>query len=299
LIWPITQPSEQSAMVFGVDFSSAPSSKKPITAAVGQLVTTQHQAAIYKMQRVIPLHSFSEFHDFLHQPGPWLAGFDLPFSLPRPLIEHYGWPSEWPEFIDWYGNQSRESLRQAFKEFCNARPVGQKYVYRKTDRPAGSSPAMRWTNPPVAWMLHAGAPMLKAAGLFLPGLYKRAAGAVGAAGAAGAQRVGLEAYPGFTARKVTRASYKSDDKTKHTAERQAARQEILAALCQGTAGLSVRLQITPHWKAKLVGDGSGDLMDAAICALQAAHAALLPNFGFPQDLDTLEGWIASVPHTTS
>jgi len=284
--------SEQSVMVFGVDFSSAPSIKKPITAAVGQLISSPNGGAVYKMQRVIPLHSFFEFNHFLTQPGPWLAGFDLPFSLPRQLIEHYGWPTHWPDFIDWYGNQSRASLRDAFKAFCNARPAGQKYVYRKTDRPAGSSPAMRWTNPPVAWMLHAGAPMLKAAGLNLPGLYP-------GIDTLHSERIGLEAYPGFTARKVTRASYKSDDKTKHTADRKNARQEILTALCKGSAGLKVQLKITPHWKSRLIDDGSGDLMDAAICALQAAHAALQPNFGFPKDLDTLEGWIASVPEPNS
>ena len=36
-----------------------------------------------------------------------------------------------------------------------------------------------------------------------------------------------------------------------------------------------------------------------ICALQAAHASRLPRYGFPLDLDPLEGWIASVPASPS
>jgi hypothetical protein len=279
----------QTKRVYGVDFSSAPSPKKPITIAVGELsVATSRTPAVYAMHSVVPCASFAEFEDFLRHEGPWIAGFDLPFSLPRPLIEHYGWPADWPAFIDWYESQSRATLRMAFKEFCNARPVGNKFVYRRTDRPAGSSPAMRWTNPPVAWMLHAGAPRLKSAGVCIPGIWP-------GTDALPRQRIALEAYPGFTARQVSRASYKSDERKKQTSERREVRKGILSALCGGHAGLLPVLQLDQNWTEKLIEDGAGDLIDAAICALQAAHAASLPNYGFPSDLDTLEGWIASVP----
>jgi len=53
--------------------------------------------------------------------------------------------------------------------------------------------------------------------------------------------------------------------------------------------------VTATWHRHLLNDGSGDLLDAVICALQAAHASRLPRYGFPSDLDPLEGWIASVP----
>lgn len=271
-----------STRVYGVDFSSAPSNRKPITVAIGELVGQS-----YQLDQVVGLPSLQAFEDFLAHAGPWVAGFDLPFSLPRPLIEHYGWPTEWPDFIRWYGQQSRENLRQHFKMFCDARPVGNKYVYRRTDKPAGSSPAMRWTNPPVAWMLHAGAPRILASGLHVPGLFL-------GQDSPGQQRVALEAYPGFTARKVSRLSYKSDDPAKQTPERRAVRRQIVSALVDGQAGLSVRLSLSASWRKKFVADGSGDLMDAAICALQAAHAMALPDYGFPADLDPLEGWIASV-----
>ena len=62
----------------------------------------------------------------------------------------------------------------------------------------------------------------------------------------------------------------------------------------GEAGLDIALEITPAWSRRLLADGSGDLLDAVICGLQAGHAAALPEYGLPADLDPLEGWIASV-----
>ncbi len=269
--------------VYGVDFSSAPSARKPITIAAGVL-----QGSVYQLERVIAVPDWPMFEDFLAHRGPWLAAFDMPFSLPRPLITHYGWPTNYPEFIRWYGAQPREWLRQQFKAFCDARPAGNKYVYRQADRPAGSSPAMRWTNPPVAWMLHAGTPRLLAAGVHIPGMFK-------GIDSPRKRRIALEAYPGFTARQVTRESYKSDLPAKQTPQRSAAREQILHALRVGQAGLAVKLSADSQWQARMLKDGSGDLLDAAICALQAAHASLQPRFGLPENMDPLEGWIASVP----
>ena len=42
----------------------------------------------------------------------------------------------------------------------------------------------------------------------------------------------------------------------------------------------------------MIMDYKGDYLDAAICALQAAEVLKMRNFGFPKNLDTLEGWIA-------
>ena len=110
-----------------------------------------------------------------------------------------------------------------------------------------------------------------------------------------APRIALEAYPGFTARKVCRKSYKSDVAARQTAERAANRRVILRGLVAGEAGLAVRLDATPSWTRRILADGSGDLVDAVICGLQACHAATLPDYGLPADLDPLEGWIAAVP----
>lgn len=281
---------KDNGRVYGVDFSSAPSLKKPITIAIGRLRISDRRPgdAVYVLESVVGAPTFERFDEFLFHPGPWVAGFDLPFSLPRALIEHYGWPDRWIDFIDWYGAQSRIVLRNEFRKFCDGRPAGSKYVYRATDRPAGSSPAMRWTNPPVAWMTHAGMPRIRRAGLFCPGLSDPAL-------LGNAPRIALEAYPGFTARKVTRSSYKSDEQKKQTPERRLARRHILDALRRNTAGLAVALEVSEPWARRLIRDGSGDALDAVICALQAAHACMLPGYGFPAHVDGLEGWIASVP----
>ena len=71
-----------------------------------------------------------------------------------------------------------------FAAFCAARPAGGKFAHRATDAPGGSSPSMKWVNPPVAFMLHAGVPRLLAAGAALPGLHAPAGGD-GARGAGG------------------------------------------------------------------------------------------------------------------
>jgi hypothetical protein len=283
-------------VVFGIDFTSAPRRRKPITVAVGSLATgrVRSSRAVYRLERVRELESFPDFEAFLRVPGPWLAGFDLPFGQPRPLVVHEGWPDTWPEFVACYCSLPRDLLRDRFRRWCAARPAGDKFAWRQADRPAGSSPAMRWANPPVAWMMHAGIGRMLEAGLVFPA-HAHPANARRRRPGAGTARIALEAYPGFTARQVCRGSYKSDATAMQTPARAANRRRILAALVAGTAGLLPRLELTATWRRKLAADGSGDLIDAVICGLQAAHAALLPGYSLPADLDPLEGWIAAVP----
>lgn len=273
--------------VLGVDFTSAPRPRKPITVAVGDLASRSRDP-VYRLETVRPLQTFDAFEAFLREPGPWLGGFDLPFGQPRTLIEHEGWPTDWRRFVDFYCAAPRDAVRDRFRRWCADRPVGDKFAWRAADKPAGSSPAMRWTNPPVAWMMHAGIGRMLAAGLAFP------AHRVPHRGRA-APRIALEAYPGFTARQACRRSYKSDTPAAQTPERRANRRTIVTALVAGTAGLAVRLEATAGWTRRLVDDGGGDLLDAVICALQAAHASRQPRYGLPKDLDPLEGWIASVP----
>ena len=66
---------------------------------------------------------------------------------------------------------TREQIRTQFAAFCAARPAGSKFAHRACDAPAGSSPSMKWVNPPVAYMLHAGVPLLLEAGVHLPALH--------------------------------------------------------------------------------------------------------------------------------
>ena len=264
----------------GVDFTSRPTRRKPITVALGHLVAAQH------VVRLDALHdhlSFDSFARWLRTPGPWIAGFDLPFGLPRELVQTLGWPLEWNALMRHYAGLTREEIRATFAAFCAARPAGGKFSHRATDGPAGSSPSMNWVNPPVAYMLHAGVPLLLEAGVHLPGLHD-----------GDPTRVALEAYPGLLAREVLgRRSYKSDSVAKQTAERLIARIDLVDALHQGRTRLGLRLKLSHAQREALIADASGDRLDAVLCLVQAAWASTRLGYGMPADADPLEGWIVS------
>ncbi|MCW3480808.1 DUF429 domain-containing protein [Neisseriaceae bacterium JH1-16] len=271
--------------LFGVDFSSRPSRRKPIVVAVGYL-----EDGRCRLDALHRLATLAEFDAWLAMPGPWLGGFDFPFSLPRALVEAEGWPNRWPALMDWLAalpaDSARPFLKARFKAWCDARPPGQKFAHRGCDRLAGSSPSMKWVNPPVAWMLLEGATRLAKAGVSVPGLAD-----------GDAQRIALEAYPGFLARQITRASYKSDDKARQTEARRVERARIAAALEAGALPGWPMLTLAAELRTALLDDGSGDALDATLCLLQAAWAEQRRErcFGLPADIDPLEGWIVSVP----
>ena len=281
-------------LVFGVDFSCAPTRRKPITvAAMAWSAAAAGDADRLELLDMAALASLSDFSAFLERPGPWLGGFDLPFGQPRSLIEASGWPTDWPDFVEFFGQQPRDALRDRFRRWCQARPIGQKFAWRRVDRLAGSSPAMRWTNPPVAWMMQTGAPLLLAAGLWCPAhQWPRACALEDLPTDA---RIALEAYPGHLARQITKASYKSDTPAKQTAERRLQRAAIVSALAEDRLGLGLQVKADAAWWSVLVEEGSADLLDALLCAVQAVLAVRTPGFGLPDNLDPLEGWIASVP----
>lgn len=268
--------------LIGCDFSSRPTRKKPIVIALGS--SSKGRVQLLKLEH---LDSLEAFEAWLTQPAAWVGAFDLPFGLPRELVTQLGWPPDWDDCMRHYASLSRADIRNTFKAFCDARPVGQKFAHRATDLPAGSSPSMKWVNPPVAYMLHAGVPALLRAGVHLPGLQPHDGAA---------SRIGLEGYPGLLAREILgNTSYKSDDKAKHTPERLIARKDIITALEHGQTRLALRLKLTHAQRDTLVADASGDSLDAALCLMQAAwaqgqHEQGVPLYGLPVGMDPLEGW---------
>ena len=271
-------PTTAATPLLGVDFSSAPTRRKPIVVAHGL-----RQGAVLRLGAIDSHDTLAGFGAWLARPGAWTGVFDLPFGLPRELVMTLGWPLDWPALIDHYSALTRPQIRDTFAAFCAARPAGRKFAHRACDGPAGSSPSMKWVNPPVAYMLHAGVPLLRAAGVHLPGLQ-----------AGDPQRVALEGYPGLLAREVLGArSYKSDDRSKHTPERLLARKDLVDALEQGRTRLGLRLKLTPVQHGALVDDASGDRLDAVLCLMQAGWASMQPGHGLPASADPLEGWIVS------
>jgi len=274
-------------LLLGCDFSSAPNARKPIVIARGAA-----------RDGCVELHGFEHFttledwEHWLQQTRAWVGAFDLPFGLPRELVVELGWPLEWEALIAHYAGLGREEIRRTFAAFCDARPSGGKFAHRQTDGPAGSSPSMKWVNPPVAFMLHAGVPRLLAAGAVMPGLQPQHR-------VAGAARIALEAYPGLLARKlIGRRSYKSDTVSSQSAERWQARVDILAALEAGTEALGLRLLLDDAARGLLVADAKGDRLDAVLCLVQAAWAEARSasggyGYGLPELIDPLEGWIVT------
>jgi hypothetical protein len=237
------------------------------------------------VEEIEKLEDFAAFEAFLARPGPWLGGFDFPFSLPRELVRDLSWPEDWPGLVAHCARMTRMELRAALDAYRSTRQPGNKYVHRATDHPAGSSSPMKLVNPPVALMFHEGARRVLASGVYVPALSK-----------GDSMRVALEAYPGLLARKQLgiRDSYKSDTRREHTPARRAARKKIVQALKSGYP-LNVRVTLDPRLEKEVLADGSGDLLDAVICAVQAAWGwnRRESNFGLPAHAHPAEGWIVS------
>lgn len=270
--------------VFGIDFSSAPTRRKPIVVARCRWIDGG-RLQLDGFDRLTSLDAFADCLVADPSRPPWIAGCDLPFGLPRAFLEAQGWARDWQFSIEALAALSRAELVERCRQFCAGRPAGARFAHRATDGPAGSSPSMKWVNPPVVLMLHAGVPRLLAAGVHLPGLHD-----------GDRRRVAVEAYPGLFARELLgRRSYKSDDRRRDDEDRRRARGELLTALRSGEHRLGVAVLVDEDIADSMQAESSADSLDALICATQAAWSWLQrdANYGLPSTLDPLEGWIVT------
>lgn len=272
-------------LIHGVDFTSVPGRRKAITVASGRVARRT-----LTIDRLITLEGWPQFEEWLALPGPWVGGFDFPFGLPREAVIDLGWPQDWPELVRHCASLGRVQLRAALDAYRAGRATGNKYPHRRGDRAAGSHSPVKLVNPPVALMFLEGAPRLLAAGVHMP-----------ATCPGDVRRVALEAYPGFAIRQLggarRSASYKNDARGKQTVAQRQMRSAIVKRLVDKGLPGGVRLSADFAILRALVFDGTGDRLDAVLCALQAAQAwrQRKANFGLPASLDPLEGWIATVP----
>ncbi len=268
--------------LYGIDFTSAPSSRKPVTVAAGHMAA---DGALW-LEGIERLPSWAGFEAFLRRPGPWLGAFDFPFGLPRESVLEHGWPLDWAGMVHAVSALTRNEFKALADAERALRPVGQKYAHRATDRPAGSHSPMKFVNPPVGWMFQEGARRLLDAGVHLPGMH----------GGDGA-RVALEAYPGWLARRIVPASYKSETAAGQTRARLANRMLILEALQRGAHPLGVVLRCNDEdLFCAMLTDGTGDLLDCVLCLVEAAWAWTRRDagYGLPLQIDPVEGWIVGV-----
>jgi hypothetical protein len=268
--WPIS----------GVDFTSRPRKQKPITVATGRM-----RSRAFELEGIEECCDWGSFESWLKRDGPWVAGFDFPFGLPRDATHDLGWPATWPELVLHCRSLGRESFRTTLDGYREGRPTGNRYAHRATDYPAGSHSPLKLVNPPVGLMFLEGAPRLLKAGVTIPGLVK-----------GDPQRIAFEAYPGFAARQIVKGSYKSDASAKQTPQRTHARKAIVAALVSTDNPFGFALSAPAQLLNSMVRDATGDRLDAVLCSLQAAWAwqRRADNYGLPSNIDSLEGWIAMV-----
>lgn len=268
--------------LIGVDFTSAPSRRKPITAARGHL-----QGDVLRLHSVQELGDLGSFETLLREAGPWLGGFDFPFGLPRVFADELQLGATCSAVMA--SLRARCATRMAFRalvdDWSQGRPAGQRLVHRRTDT---AMSGVRSTSPlqtryvPVGFMYFEGLARLLDAGVSLPGLREGQG--------ADPRRIALEAYPGLLAHELIGArSYKNHDGP----DRLFARKDILEALEQGRTRLALRLKLSHAQREALADDASGDRLDAVLCLVQAAWASRQPRFGWPAAVDPVEGWILS------
>jgi hypothetical protein len=287
---PLPSPAHGRVRIAGVDFTSAPRRRKPITVASADgLDEDGERPARIVLSDLASFARFEDWESWLGRPAPWVAAFDFPFGLARAFVEGLGWPVDGPQAWAAITRQvaalSRAELVAHCRAWCDARPAGSKFAHRATDATAGSSASMKWVNPPVVLMLHAGAPRLLAAGVTLPGLHEHGTDP---------GRVALEGYPGLLARGVLgRTSYKSDD-PRHRGDpmRRAARERLVAALEAGAHPFSLRVDFGAL-RASCIDEEGADRLDAVLCMVQAGWAWRRRDagYGLPSRADRVEGWI--------
>ena len=125
-----TSATPESPLLLGLDFSSTPSRRKPVVLACGE-----RRGAIVRLQGLERFTDLEALRERLCQEPAWLGGFDLPFGLPRELVEALGWPLSWPALMDHFCAQPRAALREQFKAFMAPRPAGGKFAHRACDGP--------------------------------------------------------------------------------------------------------------------------------------------------------------------
>jgi hypothetical protein len=266
--------------IYGLDFTSAPSRRKPLVALGCTL-----EGEVLRVEDSEEMTDFVGFEEFLDKPGPWVCGMDFPFGQPRSLISALGWPETWEGYVGEVARLSKEEFEDAIRADMARRPAGSKYRYRLADRRSRSSSAMMLFRVPVGKMFYRGAPRLLASGVSVEPCRPN-----------GDARVTVEAYPAVVARRfLARASYKNDERQKQTTVQRTAREKLVAGL--GSDFLRERygfvVEMDGAWREELVRDPVADALDSLLCAVQAAWAYTKrdENYGVPPECDPDEGWI--------
>jgi hypothetical protein len=273
--------------IYGIDFTSAPSARKPLTCASAIL-----EEAHLVVQGMATWTDFRELEKFLSSPGPWTCGLDFPFAMPQTFLEEVGWPLNWEaatrQLAVFRRGTSRETAHGAFRDFIrkyrDRQPPGKKHPKRRCDDLAGAVSPLMVYGVPVGLMLLEGAPRLLASEASLVPNRPRVD-----------DRVVVEVYPGVAGRTLLgeRVPYKTEHRD--TRKWQARRLALLEALggLPGYSRYNLEIGLTAEVRDACLADPRGDRLDAVLCAVQAGWAAgqLLAGWQLPEGASKNEGWI--------
>ena len=267
--------------IIGIDFTSSPCRKKPITCAIGKMVDNE-----LHIKSVNNLIDFSEFEDQLTSSGPWVAGLDFPFGQSRKLISNLNWPETWEGYVSEVATLSRDEFVALLESYKADRQPGDKEHRREIDRLASSISPQKLYGVPVAKMFYEGAVRILKSNADIVPVHRL-----------NSSRVIVEAYPAIVARRfIGKRSYKNDQKKKQTIALEHARHDIVAGLFSDEFKeiYGLTLKLGEGLEKQLVEDASGDTLDSVLCAIQAGWAYLSRDngYGIPEYANPCEGWIA-------
>ncbi len=265
--------------ILGIDFTSRPDARKPLTCAEGRL-----SGAVLAIDAIHEWADFDGFEAMLGSPGPWLAAVDFPFGLPAAFVTAVGWPPAWQDYLACVARLDRQGFRSLVVDFKASRPEGNKDLRREIDGLARAASPLNVVNPPVGFMFFEGAPRIwRSDAAVLPMRPRRT------------DRVAVEAYPALVARWAIGArSYKGGKADSHPLRR-ALRGEVIerigGAAAEARYGVRARLTDVPMDAA--ITDPLGDGLDAVLCAVQGAWAwhHRDSGFGIPDRGNRHEGWV--------
>ena len=100
-------PKGAMVALLGCDFSSSPTRRKPIVLAWGRC-----QGARVHLERLQLCETLGDWGQVMAQDSDWVGGFDLPFGLPRALVEQLNWPLTWRACMDHYASLDRAQIRK-------------------------------------------------------------------------------------------------------------------------------------------------------------------------------------------
>jgi hypothetical protein len=267
--------------IMGIDFTSAPSARKPISCAEASLY-----GGMLAFHELKDVRTFQDFEALLCSSPPWVAGIDFPFGQSRRLLSNLGWPLQWESYVALVAGMSKSDFVRVLEEYKADRPAGDREHRREIDRCASSISPQKLYGVPVGKMFFEGAPrLLRSPASIIPVRPRQDA------------RIILEAYPAIVARRyIGRRSYKNDTLAKQTLQLRDARLEIVQGIrSQGFRGVyGFEVDLPASLETICTEDATGDYLDAVLCCLQAAWAWLqLENhYGMPENVDIIEGWIA-------